>query len=96
MQYVQKEQQKRRNLIPKQGFVMGRVEGDDVDDDDSDVMGRWPGYETLCLGKSQALICKYRIRYYLYVTNTSCTTASAKFRTTSDADSRNAKNFTNC
>ena len=29
--------------------------------DDSDVMGRWSGYETLCLGKSQALICKYRI-----------------------------------
>ena len=24
-------------------------------------MGRWSGYETLCLGKSQALICKYRI-----------------------------------
>ena len=46
---MQKEQQKRRNSIPKQGFVMGRVEGDDVDDDDSDVMGRWSGYETLCL-----------------------------------------------
>ena len=67
MQYVQKEQQKRRNLIPKQGFVMGRVEGDDIDDDDSDVMGRWPGYETLCLGKSQALICKYRILDIIYM-----------------------------
>ena len=30
-------------------------------------MGRWSGYETLCLGKSQALICKYRILDIIYM-----------------------------